>query len=144
MQWHDPEVQYLYRGPEHIVGLQRWDIDILELSRNSTLASSFGQCHECEEDAETCNTCQPLPSTPSHAVRRHTNRRKNQLIKRNPLQRIRRRHALHDRKRIMHPSKPLKLYRGHQETIAHESRQSFKVERCRAIAGGGYEVAGWP
>jgi hypothetical protein len=46
---HDSEVENLHAWPHHKVGLESWNIDVLKLPSNCALATTFGNCHECEK-----------------------------------------------------------------------------------------------
>jgi hypothetical protein len=50
---HDAEVDKLYSRPDHVIGLERRHIDVLELALHSTLATTLGNCHEGEEGSQT-------------------------------------------------------------------------------------------
>jgi hypothetical protein len=49
----DPEVQHLYKGPEHVVCLQRRQIDVLQFPTDGSLSASFGDSHEGKKTGET-------------------------------------------------------------------------------------------
>jgi hypothetical protein len=49
----DPEVQHLHHRPEHIVCLQSWQVDVLELMGNGSLPTTLGDGHERKEAGET-------------------------------------------------------------------------------------------
>jgi len=46
---YDPEIQHLYSWPDHIIGLQGGQVDVLKLPSDSTLPTPFGDRHECEK-----------------------------------------------------------------------------------------------
>lgn len=50
---HHAKVEDLHRGPEHEVGLERGQVNILEFAVKRTLASTFRNGHEGEEAYET-------------------------------------------------------------------------------------------
>jgi hypothetical protein len=50
---HDSEVDNLHCGPDKPVGLQRWDVDVLEFALHSALSSALSNGHECEEAGKT-------------------------------------------------------------------------------------------
>lgn len=50
---HDSEVDDLHRRPDHPVGLQRRDVDILELALYGALATTLSDGHEGEETGKT-------------------------------------------------------------------------------------------
>lgn len=55
---NDPEVEDLYRRPEHKVGLESGQVYVPELLCQRPLSSSFRNCHIGEKASQTYATCQ--------------------------------------------------------------------------------------
>lgn len=68
LNWHNTEVDNLHSGPDHPVGLQCGNIDVLELALHSTLSTAFGHGHKGEETGETCDCQDRNSSLCDHAL----------------------------------------------------------------------------
>lgn len=53
---HDSEVEHLHQRPDHIVRLERGNVDFLELGPDCSLATTLCDCHEAEEGRQTYHT----------------------------------------------------------------------------------------
>ena len=112
---HDPEIDDLHRRPDQEVGLQRRDVDILELALNSTLSTTLSDSHVCKES-------------------RKTSRCKQELIERDTLERRYPGTAdLCNRKSLGEETEPAVLDRRHKETVGHEADCALKIEGRRQL-----------
>jgi hypothetical protein len=50
---HHTEVDDLHSRPNQEVGLEGWNVDILELALHSTPSTALSDGHECEESGKT-------------------------------------------------------------------------------------------
>ncbi|KAG9954895.1 hypothetical protein KCU85_g96, partial [Aureobasidium melanogenum] len=108
---HQSEVDQLYSGPDQVVGLERRNIDILELLLNLLTATSFCHSHESEEGSET-NWCE------------------QKLVKGGSLRCCAGASSVGKRENAIEEAEPLVLDGSHNKTICHESCQSA---RCISI-----------
>lgn len=131
MQRHETEVDNLDSGPKNVVGLQRGDVDVLELFSDCSLAPSFRDSHEGEKQAQTCSCVSREISLSLHDEYLgdgRTNGGHDQLIKSHSLQSRNGRYTLGHGEDFGQELKPLKLNGSHQETEAHETCQTLKVK----------------
>ena len=85
------EIQDLDRGPEHEIGLQCRQVDVLKLPRHSPPATTLGDGHEGEKRREPYTSLSAqllfggMDLAFNNKVGGLTHRRKDQLIKAHPL-----------------------------------------------------------
>lgn len=102
---HQSEVDQLYSGPDQVVGLERRNVDILELLLDFLATASFCHSHESKEGSKT-NWCEEeLVKSSSLGCRAGTS-------------------SLGKREDAIEEAEPLVLDGGHDETVCHESCQS--------------------
>jgi hypothetical protein len=118
---HDPEVDELDRRPNHVIGLERRNVNVLELALHGALSTTFGNRHECEES-------------------RQTSRREQELIKRHALQRRQPCSRLGNREGRRQEAEPPVLERRHEETVRHEPHCALEIERWWEFLRVGNEV----
>jgi hypothetical protein len=121
LDWHDPEVDELNRRPNHIIGFERRNVDVLELALHGALSTTFGNRHKREES-------------------RQTSRRKQELIKRHALQRRQPCSRLGNREGRRQEAEPSVLERRHEETVRHEPHCALEIERWWEFFRVGNEV----
>lgn len=114
MTRHQSEVDQLDSRPDQVVGLQRWNVDVLELLLDLLATTSFGHCHESEEGSET-DGCE------------------DQLIKRSSLSCCYGARSLGKRENAAEEAEPLVLDGGHDKTVCHESCQSVELVNTREL-----------
>ncbi len=117
-----PKVQDLHRRPDHIIGPQRWQVDVLEFLHDRSLPTSLGDRHECKEGAEADGGEDKLVHC----------------------------HALHggdgaaglgDGEGAGQEAEPLELEGRHEEAVGHEAGEAFEVEWRWGVIGGGHKGA---
>lgn len=119
---HDPEVDDLHSWPDQEVGLQRRDINVLELALDGALSTTLGDGHVCEE-------C------------RKTSGRKQKLVKSDTLQsRYPWTADLRDRECAREETEPAVLNRRHEETVGHEANCTLEVEWRRQLLRVGNDI----
>lgn len=111
----DPKVQHLDGRPDKEVGLEGWDVHVLEFASQGPSTSTFCDCHEREE---TRQTLAKRVSNEQHddficAVGIRTKRRKEELVSRNPFQSRYSRILLGERECSRQKPKPLELNGRH-------------------------------
>lgn len=73
-----------------------------------------------------------------------TDRREDELIKSDTLKCWHGTRRLRHREGLGKESKPLELYRGHDETIEHEANKTLEIERRRQAPRSRYQSTWWP
>lgn len=112
---HDPEVDDLHGRPDQEVGLQRRDVDILELALHCALSAALGDGHVCEEGCQT-------------------GRREQELIECNTLERGNPGTArLCNRECLRQKTEPAVLDGRHEETVGHEADCALEVKGRREL-----------
>ena len=119
---HDPEVDDLDCRPDQEVGLERRNVDVLELALNSALSTTLGKGHVCEEGGETGG-------------------REQELVEGDTLERGYPGTAyLPDGECLGKETEPAVLNGRHEETVGHEANGALKVKGRRQLLRVGNDV----